>query len=187
MFSYSAPPFSSLTPDLLQLQEWEQSWTEPLHEYSQFADIIKRLLTYRHQKHVQYEMTKYALESKREQLEDLERSEAEAQRLQTALSGAPRPASGTIRRSAGKSVLSGEVDEEDESASVPSAPAPSVYSNQPFQPRRKQSNMGLLGALSYSLHGLMDVDPETARRNQLSKTKESISQVRYVVLFRRGS
>jgi predicted CopG family antitoxin len=157
------------------LQEWEQSWAEPLHEYAQFADIIKRLLTYRHQKHVQYEMTKYALETKREQVEDLERSEAEAQRLQSALSGATRPTSGTIRRPGGKSVLSGEVDEDNGSAP---APAPSVYSSQPLPPRRKQSGVGLLGALSYSLHGLMDVDPETARRNQLSKTKESISQVR---------
>ena len=164
-------------PPPTQLQEWEQSWTEPLHEYSQFADIIRKLLTYRHQKHVQYEMTKYALESKREQLEDIERSEAEAQRLQSALSGATQP-SGTIRRTGGRSVLSGEIDEDDGSGSAPTVPAPSVYSSQPLQPRRKQSGVGLLGALSYSLHGLMDVDPETARRNQLSKTKESISQVR---------
>ena len=160
------------------MQEWEQSWTEPLHEYSQFADIIKKLLTYRHQKHVQYEMTKYALETKREQVDDLERSEVEAQRLQSALSGATRPTSGTIRRPGGRSVLSGEVDEDDGSASAPTDQASSVYSSQPLLPRRKQSSVGLLGALSYSLHGLMDVDPETARRNQLSKTKESISQVR---------
>ena len=123
-------------------------------------------------------MTKYALETKREQLEDLERSEAEAQRLQSALSGASLPTSGTIKRPGGKSVLSGEIDEEDGDSSAPTAQAPSVYSSQPLPPRRKSSSLGLLGALSYSLHGLMDVDPETARRNQLSKTKESISQVR---------
>jgi sorting nexin-41/42 len=160
------------------LQEWEQSWAEPLHEYAQFADIIKKLLTYRHQKHVQYEMTKYTLETKREQLDDLERSEAEAQRLQSALSGAARPTSGTVRPPGGKSVLSGEINEEDEIPSAPTAPTPRVYSSQTLPPRRKQSNVGLFGALSYSLHGLMDVDPETARRSQLSKTKESISQVR---------
>jgi hypothetical protein len=156
---------------------------EPLHEYSQFADIIKKLLTYRHQKHVQYEMTKYALETKREQLEDLERSEAEAQRLQTALSEATRPTSGTIKRPGGKSVLSGEVEQEDGSTSASTASAPSVYSGRPLPPRRKRSNVGLFGALSYSLHGLMDVDPETARRNQLSKTKESISQVCSFCIF----
>ena len=175
--SPTLPLLCLFDPPPTQLQEWEQSWTEPLHEYSQFADIIRKLLTYRHQKHVQYEMTKYALESKREQLEDIERSEAEAQRLQSALSGATQP-SGTIRRTGGRSVLSGEIDEDDGSGSAPTVPAPSVYSSQPLQPRRKQSGVGLLGALSYSLHGLMDVDPETARRNQLSKTKESISQVR---------
>ena len=38
--------------------------------------------------------------------------------------------------------------------------------------------MGLLSALSYTLHGMMDADPETARRNGISKTRETISQVR---------
>jgi sorting nexin-4 len=37
--------------------------------------------------------------------------------------------------------------------------------------------MGLLDALSYTLHGMMDVDPETARRNGITKTRETISQV----------
>ena len=41
--------------------------------------------------------------------------------------------------------------------------------------------MGLLSALSYTLHGMMDVDPETARRNTITKTRESISQVSEVV------
>lgn len=37
--------------------------------------------------------------------------------------------------------------------------------------------MGLLSALSYTLHGMMDADPETARRNGISKTRETISQL----------
>jgi len=37
--------------------------------------------------------------------------------------------------------------------------------------------MGLLNALSYTLHGMMDVDPETARRNGIGKTRETISQL----------
>ncbi|KAF7356850.1 Sorting nexin-41 [Mycena venus] len=67
------------------LQDLEQNWAEPLHEYTQFASIIKKLLAYRHQKNVQYEMTQDALESKREQLEELEKSEREARRLEQAL------------------------------------------------------------------------------------------------------
>lgn len=37
--------------------------------------------------------------------------------------------------------------------------------------------MGLLSALSYTLHGMMDADPESARRSGISKTRENISQV----------
>lgn len=36
---------------------------------------------------------------------------------------------------------------------------------------------GLLSALSHSIHGIMDVDPEAARRSNISKTKDHISQV----------
>ncbi|KDN35070.1 hypothetical protein RSAG8_11908, partial [Rhizoctonia solani AG-8 WAC10335] len=73
------------------VQSIEAGWTEPLREYAMFAGIIRRLLVYRHQKHVQYEMTLESLESKRETLEEYERSEAEAQRLQSALSAATAP------------------------------------------------------------------------------------------------
>jgi len=37
--------------------------------------------------------------------------------------------------------------------------------------------MGLLSALSYTLHGMMDADPESARRSGISKTRENISQL----------
>lgn len=162
-----------------QLQDLEQNWTEPLHEYAQFAEIIKKLLAYRHQKHVQYEMTKLALETKREQMEELDRSEAEAQRLQSALSGNATPGSAFNRRP-GTSVLAGESDDPpsaNRSQDPRSIPPPSYV-----PPRRKPTGMGLLNALSYSLHGMMDVDPETARRNSISKTKESISQVSYIFI-----
>jgi hypothetical protein len=37
--------------------------------------------------------------------------------------------------------------------------------------------MGLLSALSYTIHGMVDADPESARRSGISKTRETISQV----------
>ena len=40
------------------MQEWEKRFTEPMAEYGQFSAIIKQLLKYRHQKHLQYEMTR---------------------------------------------------------------------------------------------------------------------------------
>ncbi|KAF8492493.1 sorting nexin-41 [Gautieria morchelliformis] len=158
-------------------QEYEQMWAEPLHEYSQFASIIKKLLVYRHQKHVQYEMTQDAIETKKEQLEDLEKSEREARRLESALN----------RRSLNQeSVLTGEnsdtdgkdrgdVDEREHQSEDREQPAyASLHSS---SPRRRGGGLGLLNALSYSLHGMMDVDPETARRNSITKTRESLSQL----------
>jgi hypothetical protein len=40
------------------LQDWERTFTEPLAEYSQFSNIIRALLKYRHNKHLQYEMAR---------------------------------------------------------------------------------------------------------------------------------
>ncbi|KAF9462950.1 hypothetical protein BDZ94DRAFT_660364 [Collybia nuda] len=163
------------------LQELEQNWAEPLHEYSQFASIIKKLLAYRHQKHVQYEMTQDGLESKREQLEDLEKSEKEARRLEDALyrgkvdGSKSIPGPGPPREGQDPNV-EGEQETEAE-ASSPSAYLTPHPGPNPVRRRTKAPGMGLLNALSYTLHGMMDVDPETARRNGITKTRESISQL----------
>jgi sorting nexin-41/42 len=173
------------------MQELEQNWQEPLHEYSQFASIIKKLLVYRHQKHVQLEMTQDALEARREQLMEYEKSEREAQRLEEALGrgrvtstshstspssfsepGSPFSALDNPENSEAENA-EGEQDSEAEnptSAYVPPHPGPNPS-------RRRVPGMGLLNALSYTLHGMMDSDPESARRNGISKTRENISQV----------
>ncbi|PWY98142.1 hypothetical protein BCV70DRAFT_202313 [Testicularia cyperi] len=67
------------------LKDWEEKFTEPLHEYTQFAAILQKLLKWRHLKHLQYELAQDALEAKKMQLEELERIEAEAKRLEEAL------------------------------------------------------------------------------------------------------
>lgn len=122
-------------------------------------------------------MTQDGLEAKREQLEDLEKSEREARRLEEALSSG-RPS--TIRSSSSQGeegateeqgTNENEARRQDESAYLPPHPGPNPV-------KRRAPGMGLLSALSYTLHGMMDVDPETARRNSISKTRESISQVR---------
>lgn len=117
-------------------------------------------------------MTQDGLEAKREQLEELEKSEHEARRLDAALGGrstASLPVSPSV-----ESDTEGPQNEPitTRSASyVPPHPGPN-----PMR-RTRAPGMGFLNALSYTLHGMMDVDPETARRNGISKTKESISQV----------
>ncbi|KZT43072.1 PX-domain-containing protein [Sistotremastrum suecicum HHB10207 ss-3] len=154
------------------LQEMESTWAEPLHEYSQFSSIIKKLLMYRHQKHVQYEMTQDGIESKREQLQTLERNEQEAQRLEGALSGSTiRPSRSTNSGTNGSGSDENPETREQDDAEVP------PYSPPPPPARRGPPAMGFLHALSYTLHGMMDVDPETARRNSITKTRETLSQL----------
>lgn len=170
----------------------EQDWQEPLHEYAQFASIIRKLLAYRHQKHVQYEMTQDALAAKRESLEDLEKHEREARRLADALGRgrmegassepAPHPTEGDgARKGDAGEDGDGDGDGADEpehplSASLPPHPGPSPV-------RRRAPGMGLLSAISFTLHGMIDADPETARRNSISKTRETISQARPPLRF----
>lgn len=171
------------------LQDLEQNWAEPLHEYAQFASIIKKLLAYRHQKHVQYEMTQDALANKRDSLEELEKSEHEAKRLEEALTRGrvTAPSSPPSQQQSSSTPSSpeivGEEEEENEPATehgqanswptaLPAHPGPN-----PARRRTRAPGMGLLNALSYTLHGMMDVDPETARRNGITKTRETISQL----------
>jgi len=132
-------------------------------------------------------MTQESLESKRESLEELEKSEREARRLEDAL-GRGR----SVNASTSASVLEGSKgkDPEDpnstEEREEPSPtdefqrPGPSLPPHPGPNPRRRSRTvpgMGLINALSYTLHGMMDVDPETARRNNITKTRESIAQV----------
>lgn len=177
IFSHNSAPALTLP---IQLQEFEQDWAEPLHEYSQFASIIKKLLVYRHQKHVQYEMTQDQLEAKREQLDELEMSEREARRLEEALNqGRVSSITATRSRSADGETAATSTEDDEDAAETPQ-PEPSVYLPPhpgPNPVRRRAPGLGFLNALSYTLHGMMDVDPETARRNNISKTRETISQV----------
>ncbi|KIL65554.1 hypothetical protein M378DRAFT_76734 [Amanita muscaria Koide BX008] len=175
------------------LQELEQNWAEPLHEYSQFASIIKKLLAYRHQKHVQFEMTQDTLDNKREQLDELDKSEREARRLEEAL-GRGRGAVTSLSPSPSLEQETTTRDDSDEAEPTTAAAATTENLSQPDSPvsstvlpphpgpspvksRTRAPGMGFLNALSYTLHGMMDVDPETARRNSISKTRETISQL----------
>ena len=155
-----------------------------MHEYSQFASIIKKLLAYRHQKHVQLEMTQDALEARRSALTELEKSEREARRLEDALqrgrtrsipastSGSPTSPNPDGVNEGGAGVEEEGKEQHDDPASVflPPHPGPSPV-------KRRAPGMGLLNALSYTLHGMMDADPESTRRSGISKTRETISQV----------
>ena len=130
-------------------------------------------------------MTQDALESRRETLTELEKSEREAKRLDDALqrgrarsapasvSGSPtspNPDDNVKDDSAGVGEEGNEQHDDPASVFLPPHPGPSPV-------KRRAPGMGLLSALSYTLHGMMDTDPESARRSGISKTRETISQV----------
>ena len=117
-------------------------------------------------------MTQDALENKREQLEDLEKSEREARRLEEALG------KGRVSGLSSSLVIPNHENSEDAPELATANSLPPHPGSNPARRRTKPPGMGLLNALSYTLHGIMDVDPETARRNGITKTRENISQVR---------
>lgn len=144
-----------------QLQDWEQNASEPLHTYTQFAQLIKSRLSFRHQKHVQYELVQEALENQRDKLEILEAAEREARRLEQALER------GGVAASTSASAPSSPPARED--SNIPELARPSV--------RRSGQSFGLLSAVKHSLSGMMDVDPEATRRANIAKTRDNISQL----------
>lgn len=177
------PPLTTLWTSTAQLGKWEQDFTEPLQEYTQFSSTIKGLLKYRHSKHLQYEAARELLESKRATLEELERSELEAQRLEKALErvrivtddgdseravSPPNSNPGAVGAAAenpGAAAGAGTLP-----------PLPSSSGSLPSPPPRKGG--GLLSALSHSVKGFVDSDPESTRRSSIGKTREQINQVR---------
>lgn len=178
-----------LPPLLAQLQQWEASWTEPLTDYAHFGQIIRKLLLYRHQRHLQYELTAETLASKRAQLAQLEHAEDEARRIERSLAAFSSPsASGAA---GGRQEVSDGGGGYGGSASLTAEGGPSSPSAAPSSvlppPRRTASSTavgggggggyGFLSAISHSITGMIDVDPEQTRRTNISKTRDTISQL----------
>ena len=175
-------------------------FAEPMRESAQFASVVRSVLKFRVLKRVQEEMTRDELEKKRATLEHLERSEAEAKRIEQYMSSSGMGA--TPRRSASSashSERSRQPREEDNnsvdsdfppntrSSSVPTAqqgePGSDDYpsSPPPANGSHKRATSGvankLFGRLTHAIQGVTDTDPERARRDALGKTKESLSHL----------
>lgn len=74
-------------------------FAEPMRESAQFAGVVRSVLKYRVPKRVQEEMTREELEKKRAQLEQLERSEWEAKRIDQYMSSSGAYGASTPKRS----------------------------------------------------------------------------------------
>ncbi|KAG0003418.1 Sorting nexin, cytoplasm-to-vacuole targeting pathway/endosomal sorting [Entomortierella chlamydospora] len=197
------------------MQALEVNVNEPMQEYIQYANIIKAILKFRHQKHLLSESTADQLESKRNNLENLERMETEAKRIEDALKRERTATSGSSSTSStihnDSTQNEGETNDshseegaftnEPESISEPTenaetnnpyARSDSMASNtngDPTNPyahthtpptsavKRRSTRLNVFSALSHTLHGIIDVDPEATRRNNIGKTKDAIAQL----------
>ncbi len=183
------------------------TFAEPMRESAQFAGVVRQVLKYRVMKRVQQEMVVEELAKKRSQLEQLERSEAEAQRIEQYLASGGRPST-DIRRSTSSgrrdapyqprnSMSKDDQHHHDDNASIDSDFPPTHDQSSPSPPTAQQgvapsdeystpakkSGGGnfitnkIFGRISHAVHGLADVDPEKSRRDNIGKTRESIGHL----------
>ncbi|EXJ89203.1 sorting nexin-41 [Capronia epimyces CBS 606.96] len=183
------------------------TFAEPMRESAQFAGVVRNVLRYRVLKRVQQDMTRDDLEKKRSLLDSLERSEAEAKRIDAYLSGSTTLSS-PPRRSVSSSSARGPLErqggsgreghEETESVDsdfppthgeTPSSPPSAAQGHPNPQPdptspmSHKKSPSGnfvtnkIFGSFRHAVNGFVDVDPERTRRDQIGKTRESLTQL----------
>ncbi|KAI9281395.1 hypothetical protein BC943DRAFT_282404 [Umbelopsis sp. AD052] len=148
---------SSYTMTGQLISSLEAEFSEPIQEYAQFTQTIKQVLKYRHMKHAQVEMIFDSLENKKLSLESLVRIEAEAKRLEEAMNSG---------RQSSYNSHNGESTEAN------------PYSTASRQRSKRWSGpTKIFSAVSHTLHGIIDVDPEATRRNQIGKTKDAVAQL----------
>lgn len=171
------------------------SFAEPMRENAQFAGVVRSVLRYRVLKRVQQDLTEEELEKKRTLLEQLERSESEARRIEQYLSSsqqiAPPPKRSTSLREPPTYQRNQEDTESIDSdfppthgdfpSSTPEAgqglPERSPTSTHKKMPSSNSITNRIFGPLRHAVQGVVDVDPERTRRDTIGKTRESIGQL----------
>ncbi|KAK0629751.1 hypothetical protein B0T17DRAFT_526375 [Bombardia bombarda] len=173
------------------------SFAEPMRENAQFASVVRNVLRYRVLKRVQQDMTTEELSKKRALLDQLERSEAEARRIDQYLSSSqqiqPPRRSTSVReqpvhhRRDGSGEDTASIDSDfppthGDFSSAPSAKigAPERTSGSPNHKKAPSGNSitnKIFGPIRHAVQGVVDVDPERTRRDTIGKTRESIGQL----------
>lgn len=181
------------------------NFAEPIRESAQFAGVVQKVLRYRVLKRCQEEMTRDLLAQKRELLESLEKSEQEAKRIERYLHGTSGDSSSSnsnVRPASSaddvESIDSMDFPPTHSSTPPPSSSPPSRHkslsSTHSSPPTHKKSSsysstpsttssLGTslfargFGKLGYAIHGVVDVDPERTRRDNIGKTRELLVQL----------
>ncbi|CAN8096363.1 unnamed protein product [Discula destructiva] len=173
------------------------SFAEPMRENAQFVGVVRGVLKYRVLKRVQQEITNDELNKKRQLLDQLERSEAEAKRIDQYLSGSgqiqpPRrstsvhePSNQHRRDGSQEDTASIDSDFPPTHGDISSAPsarigAPERTNNGPSHKKAQSGNSitnKIFGPIRHAIQGVADVDPEKTRRDTIGRTRESIAQL----------
>jgi len=170
------------------------SFAEPMRENAQFAGVIRSVLRYRVLKRVQQDMTTDELLKKTALLDQLERSEAEARRIEQYLSGSqqiqpPRRSTSTreahTHRRDGSNEDTASIDSDFPPTHGDFSSAPSANIGAPERaasshrkaPSAASITNKIFGPLRHAVQGVVDADPEKTRRDTITKTRESIIQL----------
>lgn len=182
------------------------SFSEPMRESAQFAGVVRSVLRYRVLKRVQQEMTRDQLDQKRGLLTTLERSEEESKRIDAYLSQSTsnfpqRSTSSASARNAARIHEPPTRPQTEETQSIdsdfppthseahpapPSAaqgqPQPSETATSPTSRHQKTQSGNfvtnkIFGSFRHAVNGFVDSDPERTRRDQMGKTKDSLTQL----------
>jgi len=178
-----------------------ENFAEPMRENAQFASVVRSVLRYRVLKRVQQEMTNDELNKKRALLDQLERSEQEAQRIEQYLSSSQQISNSPRRSSSvrdppphqrrgegggGEDTESIDSDFPPTHGDVPAPPSarqgiPERSNSVPTHKKVPSSGNSItnriFGPIRHAIQGVTDVDPERNRRDLIGKTGESIEQL----------
>ncbi|RDA92369.1 hypothetical protein CP533_4408 [Ophiocordyceps camponoti-saundersi (nom. inval.)] len=172
------------------------SFAEPMRENAQFTGVVKNVLRYRVLKRIQQDLTTDELNKKRALLDQLERSESEARRIEQYLSSSqqlspPPKRSASVKEPAARRE-GGQEDTESIDSDFPPAhgdfpsPPPSASQGLPERsgsvshrkiPSGNSITNKIFGPIRHAVQGVVDVDPERTRRDTIGKTRESIGQL----------
>lgn len=175
------------------------NFAEPMRESAQFAGVVRGVLRFRIMKRIQEEMTKDELGTKQSLLESLEKSELEANRIEQYLASgghtspppkrsassasarSTRSEAGTVQRQEGEDRAS--IDSDFPPTHGDSPASPGAHGADQTTPSRSKSQSGgfvankIFGRISHTFQGIVDVDPERTRRDQIGKTRESLEHL----------
>lgn len=175
------------------------SFAEPMRENAQFAGVVRSVLRYRVLKRVQQDLTSEELNKKRALLDQLERSEAEARRIEDYLTSSqqisPPPKRSTSVRDTQASHHRRDASNDDTESidsdfppthgDFPTTPSasqglPERSTSAPSHRKMPSGNSitnKIFGPIRHAVQGVVDVDPERTRRDTIGKTRESIGQL----------